>query len=101
MMSTLADFFALRPVFTTWGLKGVWIAFLLSQAWPVFNLIYGTYRFGSGQTAGFWLSISPLLLPILVNVLLARVLLEVAAVVLLQTSKELPRNSHFDPLTRV
>ena len=77
VLSAFADFFGLRPVLTAWGLKTVWFAFLLSQVWQLFNLIYGTLQAGGARTPGFWLSVSPLLVSIVMNVVLVRIALEV------------------------
>src|SRR5215217_6243794 len=85
-LSGLTDFLALRPVFSTLGLRLVWFAFLLQQA----DILAGLFRSYGLSGWGSWYNISTLLFHMLVNVLLVRVLLEAAAAILLRRSTAVP-----------
>ncbi len=85
-MNFLIEFFALRPVFTFVGLKIVWYLYLLHT----FIQLYTSFAEVSqllAQRSISWLSWSPnsvpLILGIVVQIALVRVLLEVAATILL------------------
>jgi len=85
-LSGLTDFLALRPVFSTLGLRLVWFAFLLQQA----DILAGLFRSYGLSGWGSWYNISTLLFHMLVNVLLVRVLLGAAAAILLLRSTAVP-----------
>ena len=77
-MSVLIDFFAVRPVFTLYGLRVLWGALLIDQALPLLAVL--------GNPNLSTASIVPLLTIFLhtcLNVVLFRLLIEVAAAVLL------------------
>jgi hypothetical protein len=85
-MKTLIDFFAFRPVFTFFGLKLVWYAYLFHT----FVQLYVSFTEVSALLAQRNLSLlawlpnsAPLLLGVIAQVLLVRLLLEVAATILL------------------
>ena len=89
-MNTLVDFFALRPVFTRYGLRIIWFAFLLNLAIQIFSLAVGTYAMYGRLNIGQWLEFIPLLFSPLVQIALVRVLLEVAATILLRSEPNHP-----------
>jgi hypothetical protein len=85
-MDALIDFFTLRPVFTFFGLKLVWYAYLLHTLVQ----LYVSYAEISQLLAQRNLSLLawspnavPLILGIVAQVAIVRVLLEVAATILL------------------
>jgi hypothetical protein len=88
----LIDFFALRPVITLYGLKIVWFIFLLNLAIQIFSLAVGTYAAYGRLNIGQWLEFIPLLFSPLVQIALVRVLLEVAATILLRREPVLDSN---------
>jgi hypothetical protein len=77
-MDDLLDFFAVRPVFTLYGLRIIWGAYLIDQALP-FVTILSKIHLSSGA-AGPLLA---LFLQTCLNVAIFRLLIEVAAAVLL------------------
>jgi hypothetical protein len=85
-MNALIDFFAFRPVFTFFGLKLVWYVYLFHT----FVQLYVSFTEVSTLLAQRNLSLlawlpnsAPLLLGVIAQVLLVRLLLEVAATILL------------------
>ena len=83
-MKTVFDFIELRPVFTLYGLKIIWFAFLLNLAIQYFTLAVGLYNASGPGNIWVWPGFIPHLLSTLVNIGLVRVLLEVAAAILLR-----------------
>jgi hypothetical protein len=80
-MEMLTNFFAIRPVYTLYGLRVLWGAYLLDQAIPFVALL-------SNPNLSF-AAIGPLLVLFLhscLNIAMVRLLIEVAAVVLLKRS---------------
>jgi hypothetical protein len=77
-MDALIDFFAVRPVFTLYGLRVLWGAYLIDQALPIVALF---------SKADLTVANLPAFLAIFfqacLNIGLARLLIEVAAAVLL------------------
>jgi hypothetical protein len=85
-MDVLINFFAVRPVFTLFGLRVLWGAYLLDQALP-FVTIVSNPRLSSA-------AVGPLIVIFLhacLNIALFRLLIEVAAAILLGRS-ESPRS---------
>lgn len=77
-MDVLINFFAVRPVFTLYGLRVLWGAYLLDQALP-FVAVFSNPHLSTA-------AIGPVLALILracLNIALFRLLIEVAAAVLL------------------
>jgi len=77
-MDAVFNFFAVRPVFTLYGLRVIWGAYLVDQAFPFLLLL------SKGNLA--IASIGPVLVLFLracLNTVIFRLLIEVAAAVLL------------------
>ena len=79
-VNVIADFFAVRPIFTLFGLRLVWIAFLVHQAVTVASVLSNPGYFDWGA----WYALLTFLLHIGTNVVLVRLLIEVAAAILLK-----------------
>jgi hypothetical protein len=82
-VKALIAFFALRPVFTLYGLRVIWFALLLNFAIQYFGLAAGTYASYGVRMFVYWRDFLPSIFSSLVNIALVRILLEVAAVILL------------------
>ena len=84
-MDDVVNFFALRPVFSHYGLKIVWYIYLTNAALQAYIAIASIVRV-LGQHGVSWESWSPNFLPLLLGIVvqlaLVRLLLEVAAVIL-------------------
>jgi hypothetical protein len=84
-MGVLLDFFALRPIFTFWGLRLIWYMYLLNtvvQAYVTLDAVFQTLA-QRGISWGTWSpNLLPLILGIVVQLGLVRLLLEVAAIIL-------------------
>jgi hypothetical protein len=95
-MELLFGFFALRPIFTFWGLKIVWYVYLLNILMQAYIAVSGIFQV-LAQRGISWEAWSPnflpLILTILVQLALVRLLLEVAAINLSNArhSREQPR----------
>ena len=77
-MNTILNFFAVRPVYTLYGLRVVWGAYLIDQALPFVLLL------GKGNlTSASFVPLLALFLQACLNVAIFRLLIEVAAAVLL------------------
>jgi hypothetical protein len=88
-MNVLIDFFALRPVFTFFGLKMVWYLYLLHTLVQLYASIAGiaTVMSQRGINWETWVpNLLPAILGIIAQIAIVRLLIEVAATVLL-TSK--------------
>ena len=92
-METVINFFALRPVFTFLGLKIVWYIYLLHliiQAYIAFSTV-GHVLAQRGISWEAWSPNSlPLILDLVAQAALVRVLLEVAATILLSRRPAVP-----------
>lgn len=77
-MEILANFFAVRPVFTLFGLRALWAAYLLDQALP-FIAVFSNPHLTSAAIG----PVLALFLRACLNIALFRLLIEVAAAVLL------------------
>jgi hypothetical protein len=85
-MDSLVSFFALRPIFTFWGLKIVWYIYLLHTLVQLYISISGVAALMAQRGIGWltWLpNLFPLLLGIIAQIAIVRLLLEVAATILL------------------
>lgn len=81
-MQTIKDFFAFRPAFTRFGLKVLWFAFLIEFLFRYGFLVFGTIASG-GNSPGVWYSVLLIVAPAILNLILIRLVLEVAAHLLL------------------
>jgi hypothetical protein len=84
-METLINFFALRPTFTVLGLKVVWYIYLLNTFVQVYIAVSGISRVlaEKGISMEAWLpNAIPLILGLVAQLAIARLLLEVAAIVI-------------------
>jgi len=72
------DFFAVRPVFTLYGLRVLWGAYLIDQALPFVALLSNPNISKASVTALLALSLQSCL-----NIVVFRLLIEVAASILL------------------
>jgi hypothetical protein len=90
-MDTLINFFSLRPMFTFVGLKAVWYIYLLHMFFQIY-VSYSEVAQLLAQRGVSWLTwipnSPPIILGIVSQVILVRLLLEVAATILLTK----PRN---------
>jgi hypothetical protein len=77
-MSALINFFAVRPVFTLYGLRVLWGAYLISQMLPILAVINRTSLSTAALPAVFIIFLQAAL-----NVAIFRLLIEVAAAILL------------------
>jgi hypothetical protein len=84
-MEVLINFFALRPIFTVWGLKIVWYIYLLNTFVQTYVAISGISRVLAqrGISMEVWLpNALPLILGLVAQLLIVRLLIEVAAIVI-------------------
>jgi hypothetical protein len=84
-VNALVSFFALRPVFTHFGLQVVWYGYLLNAFLQAYVSINGIFQALSQRGISWeaWSpNFAPLILGIVVQLGLVRLLLEVAAVIL-------------------
>jgi hypothetical protein len=77
-MSILIDFFAVRPVFTLYGLRIVWGAYLLGQVLPIVAVLTNV-----NLTVASLPGLLAIVLRACLNIALFRLLIEVAAAILL------------------
>ena len=90
-METLGNFFALRPTFTFFGLKIVWYLYLLNIFVQTYNTLSGVSQLLAkrGVSLAAWLPHStPLILGLIVQLVLVRLLLEVAAIIISGARKD-------------
>jgi hypothetical protein len=84
-MEVLINFFALRPTFTFVGLKVVWYVYLLNTVVQTYLGVAGISRVlaqrGIGMEA-WWPNSIPLILGLVAQLLIVRLLIEVAAIVI-------------------
>lgn len=78
-MDTLIEFFAVRPVFTLYGMRVLWGAYLLNQAVP-FMALFTNPNFSVTRSIPALLA---LLIQSCLNIAIFRLLIEVAGAVLL------------------
>lgn len=92
-MDALTNFFTLRPTFTFSGLKFVWYLYLLHiivQAYVSLSNISHLLAQKGGSLAAFWPSLIPLFLGWIAQLVVVRLLIEVAAIIIsrYQTTSE-------------
>ena len=84
-METLINFFALRPTFTFFGLKVVWYIYLANVVVQAYVGIYSILNL-LAQRGISWETWSPNLIPLILGIVaqlvLVRLLLEIAAIIL-------------------
>ena len=89
-MNDIINFFALRPVFTHYGMKVVWYMYLLNAFIQTYVAVSGVFRI-LAQRGISWEAWSPNFIPlvfgIIVQLALVRLFLEVAAIVLASTHR--------------
>jgi len=89
-MNDIINFFALRPVFTHYGMKVVWYMYLLNAFIQTYVAVSGVFRV-LAQRGISWEAWSPNFIPlvfgIIVQLALVRLFLEVAAIVLASTHR--------------
>lgn len=90
-METLKNFFALRPTFTFFGLQIVWYLYLLNAIIHTYTTLSGVSRLLAqrGISMEAWLpNATPLILGVVVQLVLVRLLLEVAAIIISGARKD-------------
>lgn len=84
-MEALVNFFALRPTFTVMGLKVVWYLYLANVVVQTYVGVSGISRVLAQRGIGLevWLPNSiPLILGIVAQLVIVRLLIEVAAIII-------------------
>ncbi len=84
-MNDLINFFALRPVYTHYGMQVLWYVYLLNAFIQAYSAVSGIIRILAlkGISWEAWSpNFLPLILGIIVQLALVRLFLEVAAVIL-------------------
>jgi hypothetical protein len=84
-MDNVINFFALRPVFTHFGLKVVWIIFLVNaaiQLYIAFNTIFRVLAQRGISLEAWSPNLIPVILGVVVQVALVRLFLELAGYIL-------------------
>ena len=84
-MDNVINFFALRPVFTHYGLKIVWIIFLVNaglQLYIAFNTIFRVLAQRGISLEAWSPNLIPVILGVVVQVALVRLFLELAGYIL-------------------
>jgi len=84
-MDDLINFFTLRPVYTHYGMQLVWYLYLLNAFIQAYSVVNGIVRILAlkGISWETWSpNFIPLLLGIIVQLVLVRLFLEVAAIIL-------------------
>ena len=83
-MEVLINFFALRPTFTFVGLKIVWCIYLLNTGIQTYVAVTAISRVLAqrGISWEVWPTFIPLLLGLVAQLVLVRLLLEVAAIII-------------------
>ena len=87
-METLVNFFALRPTFTFAGLKFVWYLYLLHivvQAYASISGIAQLLAQKGGSLAMSWPNLLPLIITWAAQLVIVRLLIEVAAIIISQS----------------
>jgi hypothetical protein len=88
-MEALINFFALRPAFTHSGLKAVWYLYLVNVVVQTYISITGIYQILAqrGIHLALWSpNFIPLLLGLAAQLAIVRLLIEVAAIVIADSS---------------
>jgi hypothetical protein len=87
-METLINFFTLRPTFTFAGLKFVWYLYLLHivvQAYVSMSSISQLLAQKGGSLTMSWPNLLPLFLTWIAQLVVVRLLIEVAAIIISQS----------------
>jgi len=88
-MDVIVNFFALRPTFTVMGLKVVWYIYLANTIVQTYVAVAGISRVLAqrGISLEVWLPNSiPLILGIIAQLVIVRLLIEVAAIIISNAS---------------
>jgi hypothetical protein len=81
-METLINFFAFRPTFTFFGLKVVWYLYLLNTIVQLYTSISSVSQLLAQRGVSVGLTnFLPLILGVVAQLLIVRLLLEVAAII--------------------
>jgi hypothetical protein len=84
-MDALINFFALRPVFTHYGIKVLWYIYLFNAFIQAYIVVSGVIRI-LAQRGISWEAWSPNFIPLMLGIIvqlgLVRLFLEVAAIIL-------------------
>jgi hypothetical protein len=86
-MNALSNFFSLRPVFTYFGLRFVWYAYLLHMLLQLYSSLSEVSQLMAQRNINWltwWPNYLPLLFGAIVQVVIVRLLFEVAGTVLLK-----------------
>lgn len=78
-MNTVIEFFAIRPVFTLYGLRILWAAYLLNQVIPFMALFTNPHFLVARSIPG----LLALVIQACINIAIFRLLIEVAGFILL------------------
>jgi hypothetical protein len=84
-MEVLVNFFTLRPTFSVFGLKVAWYLYLLNTAVQLYVSLSGISRLLAQKGISFELwspNLFPLVLGLVAQLMLVRLLIEVAAIVI-------------------
>ena len=86
-MDTLINFFTLRPTFTFWGLRALWYLYLLNVVVQTYVSLSTTFRVLAQRGVHInWATSLPNFLPLILNLvvqlIIVRLLLEVAAIII-------------------
>jgi len=87
-MDNVINFFALRPVFTHYGLRVIWIIFLVNaglQLYIAFNAIFRLLAQRGISLEAWSPNLIPLVLNVIVQIALVRLFLELAGYILSNT----------------
>ncbi len=91
VMTELINFFTLRPVFTHYGMKVLWYVYLVNASLQVYIAFNGVLRL-LAQRGISWEAWSPNFIPLIlstiVQLVLVRLFLEVAAIILANARRE-------------
>jgi len=85
-MNAVTDFFTLRPIFTFFNIRAIWYVYLVHMAFQIYASYAEAFQVLAQRNINWltWLPSSfPLLLEYFVQILIVRLLFEVAATVLL------------------
>jgi hypothetical protein len=85
-MNALADFFTLRPIFTFFGIRAIWYVYLLHMVIQIYVSYAEAFQLLAQRHISWltWLPNSiPLMLEYAVQIVIVRLLFEVAATILL------------------
>lgn len=90
-MNALKNFFTLRPIFTFFSIRAIWYLYLVHMAFQIYASYAGAFQVLAQRNISWltWLPNSlPLLLEFIVQILIVRLLFEVAATILLSSRSD-------------